>query len=143
MRVRKVLAYITRGNSLLVFRHRDYPLTEVGVQVPAGTVRDGEPLGEAVLREAVEETGLEALADASYLGAADYDVRPGRPEIHERHFFHMLAPDSTPDAWVWHEEHDGLMEPTAFEFFWIPLRFGHVLAAGMGALLSIVPTVDE
>ena len=33
---RKVLAYVTRGDELLVFRHRDFP--EAGLQVPAGTM---------------------------------------------------------------------------------------------------------
>lgn len=47
VRVRKVLACITRGPDLLVFRHRDHPLEVVGVQVPAGTVRAGEPWPDA------------------------------------------------------------------------------------------------
>ncbi|MCA1720398.1 MAG: NUDIX domain-containing protein [Actinobacteria bacterium] len=83
-RVRKAFAYITRGDCLLVFHHRDVPLEEAGVQVPAGTVRDDEPLAAAALREAVEETGLEDLTFVRYLGTSDYDVRPGRNEVHER-----------------------------------------------------------
>lgn len=57
----KVLAYITHGNRLLVFRHPHAP--EAGIQVPAGTVEEGEDPGTAVLREAAEETGLDAGAD--------------------------------------------------------------------------------
>jgi ADP-ribose pyrophosphatase YjhB (NUDIX family) len=54
--IRKVFAYITQGNRLLVFRHADFP--EAGLQVPAGTVRLDERPEDAVLREAFEETGV-------------------------------------------------------------------------------------
>lgn len=73
-----------------------------------------------------------------YLGSAEYDVRPGRNEVHERHFFQLSTPAAAPEEWVWHETHDGLQTRTAFSFRWRPLRQGHVLAAGMGALLSRV-----
>jgi len=53
----KVTAFITRstpsGVDLLLFRH---PFT--GVQIPAGTVEEGETLEQAVLRETAEETGV-------------------------------------------------------------------------------------
>ncbi len=136
LRVRKAFAYVTRAEELLVFRHRDFPMDETGLQVPAGTVRAGESPERAAVREVIEETGLTDLALRGLVGIADYDVRPGRDEVHERHIFHFEASAMTPDAWVWFEEHDGLAEPTAFEFQWIPLERGHVLSAGMGALLG-------
>ena len=68
----KVIAYITCGDKLLVFSHPRYP--EAGIQVPAGTVEEGEPLEEAVLREAREETGLKGLRTQSYLGVREYDL---------------------------------------------------------------------
>lgn len=37
----KAFAYITRADQLLVFEHVDVP--RAGVQVPAGTVKAGEP----------------------------------------------------------------------------------------------------
>ncbi len=40
--LKKVFAYITRGDKLLVFRHADFP--EAGIQVPAGTAKEGEGL---------------------------------------------------------------------------------------------------
>ena len=65
----KVTAFITResaaGRELLVFRH-DNPAA--GVQVPAGTVDPGEPPDRAVLREAWEESGLDALRIVRPLG---------------------------------------------------------------------------
>jgi len=139
-RVTKAFAYVTRGHDLLVFRHRDEPFEESGLQVPAGTVRPAEPLAEAALREAAEETGLAGLVLASYLGQAEYDVRPAGWEVHERHFFHLLAPPGCPDTWVSFERHDGVLEPTAFVCSWLPIVCAHTLSAGMGALLSALPT---
>ena len=44
----KVLAYVTRGDELLVFRHRDFPAA--GLQVPAGAIEEGEDPQDAALR---------------------------------------------------------------------------------------------
>src|SRR6476661_1052380 len=52
---RKVFASITHGDRLLVFSHSFAP--EAGMQVPAGTVNDGEDPDSAVMREAYEEAG--------------------------------------------------------------------------------------
>lgn len=57
--VKKVYAYITRGEQLLVFNHVDFP--EAGIQVPGGTLEPDELPESAVLREALKETGLEGL----------------------------------------------------------------------------------
>lgn len=51
----KALAYITRGQELLVFRQIGAP--EAGIQVPGGRVEVGEYPTDAVVREAREETG--------------------------------------------------------------------------------------
>ena len=76
--VEKVLAYVTRGDELLVFRHRDFP--DAGLQVPAGTVQDGESPDVAVLRELREESGLTDAAIVSRLGRYRYDMAPHRHE---------------------------------------------------------------
>lgn len=39
----KVLVYVVRDGRLLVFRHTDYSYEEVGIQVPAGSIRPGRP----------------------------------------------------------------------------------------------------
>ena len=64
--VEKVVAYVTSGDRLLVFRHVHEP--EAGIQVPAGTVEPGESPDDAVIREAHEETGLAGLTIRRYLG---------------------------------------------------------------------------
>lgn len=137
-RVLKAVAYITRGDELLVFVHRDVDLMRTGVQVPAGSVDEGETPAEAVMREALEETGIEGLTLVSFLGTQDYDRRPDRDQVHERHVFHLAAPDGLPDQWVWFEEHDGGREREAFLYSWIPVTQGHVLSAGQGALLGLL-----
>jgi len=56
---RKAFAYITHGDRLLVFSHPQAP--EARIQLPAGTVREGESLTDAVLRAPRDATGLDGL----------------------------------------------------------------------------------
>ncbi len=125
--VKKVVAYITREDELLVFTHRDFP--EAGVQVPAGTVEEGETLDAAVLREVHEETGLPpaAVRTTAYLGrqlwqAGNY--------CHERHFYHILLTAAAPDTWLHYELYASTGEPFAFCFSWIKLNDPCLCLAG-------------
>lgn len=119
---RKVLAYITHGHHLLVFSHPYAP--EAGIQVPAGTVKPNERPEEAVLREAIEETGLTDLTLVGVLGEKVRDMADfGRDEIHHRYFYHVSCGSTPPRTW-WHAEPDppeGTEEPIIFEFFWAHL----------------------
>jgi 8-oxo-dGTP pyrophosphatase MutT (NUDIX family) len=132
----KVLIYVVRDGHLLVFRHTDYSYEEVGIQVPAGSIRTGESPEDAALREAREETGLTEFKIVKKLGEAEYDISPYRFEIQRRHVFHLELLEETPQRWISREEHDGQGEPTHFECFWIPLEAAHVLQSGQGALLG-------
>ena len=116
---KKVLAYITRGDELLVFTHRDFP--EAGVQVPAGTVEAGETLDAAVLREVHEETGLPltAVRIAAYLGGRLWQAGP---HCHERHFYHILLTTTAPDTWLHYETSGGAVAPIAFSFYWVKME---------------------
>lgn len=134
--VEEVLCYVVRDEQLLVFRHLDYGYEQVGIQVPAGTVRPGETPEAAALRETCEETGLSGLAIVRKLGVTEYDLTPYRYEIQRRHVFHLDLTAPTPPRWASAEEHDGEQEPTRFECFWIPLHAAHILQAGQGALLG-------
>jgi 8-oxo-dGTP pyrophosphatase MutT (NUDIX family) len=118
--VLKVVAYITQRDHLLVFRHTQFP--EAGIQVPAGTVEPYEPLAQAVLREAREETGLADLKLLAYLGARDIDLSIyGRDEINRRHFFQIEYTGKPLLRWLHDEIHrsDGSAAPIEFEFFWV------------------------
>ncbi|WP_433661124.1 NUDIX hydrolase [Nocardia sp. CA-128927] len=132
----KVLCYIVRDGKLLVFRHSDYSWEEVGVQVPAGSIRAGEAPEDAALREAREETGLSNFSIRRKLGEAEYDISPYRFEIQNRYFFELELHEQAPERWMSQEDHDGQGEPTKFECFWIPLEAAHVLQSGQGALLG-------
>ena len=131
----KVVGYLVQHGLLLVFLHRDYP--EAGLQVPAGTIERGEQPPAAMVREIQEETGLSNVRIASYLGNASYDMTNyRRAEIQERHFFLLECSDLVEERWSHSELHDGLQEPTVFDFFWVPLKDGSLkLEAGQGALL--------
>ena len=132
----KALCYIVRDGKLLVFRHTDYSYEEVGIQVPAGSIREGETPEAAALREAREETGLTEFRIVSKLGETEYDISPARFEIQRRHVFHMELDEPAPQRWASQEDHDGGQEPTRFECFWLPLETAHILQSGQGALLG-------
>jgi 8-oxo-dGTP pyrophosphatase MutT (NUDIX family) len=133
----KVVCYIVRDGQLLVFAHVDQPWDVSGLQVPAGSVQPEESPEDAALREATEETGLGGFRIVRKLGEVTYDMAPYRPETQHRHVFHLELDSVTPERWISQEDDpsDG-SSPTRFECYWIPLRQGHVLAAGQGALLG-------
>ena len=140
-RVAKALCYVVRDGQLLVFRHRDHPAA--GVQVPAGTLRDGEAPAVGAIREAEEETGRSGFRIAVALGTCDYEFRntaPGfeRHELHERHFFALEPPAGLPDRWS-HLAEEGNGD-FWFEFFWMPLRPDVVLAADQHAFIGRLAT---
>lgn len=69
--IRKVTAYVTRISEagvpeLLVFKPQD-----VGVQVPAGTVEEGESYEFAADREVAEETGLTSFERVRFLASIE------------------------------------------------------------------------
>lgn len=120
---RKAFAYIVHDGQIVLLYHPDHP--EAGIQVPAGTMEDGETPEAAVLREAFEETGLEGLRIVRFLGREHIDMRPwDRQEWHDRWFF-QLGLDTTaslPDRWERIEAtpFDG-GGPVRFELRWMVL----------------------
>ena len=134
--VRKAFAYITHNSRLLIFSHPLEPAA--GLQVPAGTMHDGETPDQAVLREATEETGLEGLRIVRFLGEAWRDARDvGKDELHHRFFFHLACDSEPPERWRQYEldTSDG-SPPPLFELCWVPLPDSvPPLIAGHGELL--------
>lgn len=93
--------YITRGGrKVLVFDHTsEYP--DSGVQVPAGGVDPGETPEHAATREAFEESGLSGLPAPVYLGSRPFVQEVlGRLIREMRHYFWLVTPETTPDAWA-------------------------------------------
>ncbi len=80
--VEKVTALITRpsaeGQDLLLFEH-----PHAGIQIPAGTVEEGETPEAAVLREVLEETGLVPLTSPRFLGVAEDRLPEGQRIVAE------------------------------------------------------------
>ncbi len=119
----KAVAYILHEGHLLVFRQPASP--EAGIQVPAGTVQDGESPEAAVLREAAEETGLRALEIEAYLGSRDYEFPQGaggKVRV-RRHYFQLgcRSPQDLSAQWS-HLEADpseGGPGPIEFRLFWV------------------------
>ena len=144
--VHKVAAYITCSHKLLVFIQPDYP--EAGVQVPGGTVGEGEPFDDAVLREAHEETGLSDLKIEAFLGTRIYDLRPitgDEVDIH-RHDYHLSYPGpTTTDRWHnWEETPSGgEPAPILFELYWVDFPHGvPELSGKLGDMLEKVTIED-
>ncbi|MCB8979427.1 MAG: NUDIX domain-containing protein [Ardenticatenaceae bacterium] len=98
MTIHKVTAFITRehpqGRQLLLFQH-----PQAGVQIPAGTVDEGEGWETAVVREAHEETGLTQLTIHRYLGQVENELAAGEAILNQdSHIFSQPNTDSIPFA---------------------------------------------
>jgi 8-oxo-dGTP pyrophosphatase MutT (NUDIX family) len=120
-KIGKVIAYITNGRRLLVFRHTEFP--QAGIQVPAGTIEPGESPETAVLREAYEETGLDDLVIVRYLGQQIQDLTQYGKKGHlNRHFIHLHCPGQPQARWRHVERFpsEGAHESVEFELFWAP-----------------------
>lgn len=135
----KVVAYVRRGGSILVFVHVDdaEPIWESGLQVPAGSLRSGEKPADGALREAAEETGLSDLRVVRVLGADEVHW-PGRP-VQRRHFV-QLATDDERERWE-HLAPDEGGVARRFRCSWLPIERAPLLAAAQGVFAAAL--VDD
>lgn len=126
----KAYAYVTRdGDSasrtdggsendaaaeLLVFEESK---PDSGVQIPKGTIEDGETPREAVVRELREESGLRGF-DAVRALTTDVWQHYAKPKAYRRHFFHVEV-DVDRDEWRHTVTGDGDDEGVVYSYFWI------------------------
>ncbi|MDX8047149.1 NUDIX domain-containing protein [Gracilibacillus sp. S3-1-1] len=113
----KAYGYVTRWRhgkrQVLVFRHS---IPAAGIQIPKGTVKEGETPLQAVVREMKEETGLEAFKVVRFLTEDDWNADDGA--VHHR-FFYEMEVAVTPDEWDFRPVGGGEEEGLTFHYFWI------------------------
>lgn len=134
---KKIIAYIIRENNnqkeLLVHQHRDFP--EAGIQVPAGTVEDGEAVEDALFREIAEESGLTNLSITRKLGEYIY-FNEYKGENQERHVFLLTINHCVvAEQWTHIVTGGGEDEGLYFCYSWKPIETVH-LAANQGDFLN-------
>jgi ADP-ribose pyrophosphatase YjhB (NUDIX family) len=116
----KVTALIVReapaGRQVLLFRH-----PSAGVQVPAGTVEEGEDLEAAALREGQEESGVRDLRVVRRLATLE-TVLPGAGAVMGRTATVYSRPDV--GSWDWARVQRGLyVEVLRREGEWVQIDF--------------------
>jgi len=130
--VEKAFGYITREHEeqmqVLVF---EQTTVGAGIQVPKGTVEEGETPLEAVKREMLEETGLTTLIVQGLI-AQDYFNHPSGV-LQKRYIYHLTS-DETREAWQHYPT--GMNEADLlFSFYWISAEEDTMLAKGHGDYL--------
>jgi ADP-ribose pyrophosphatase YjhB (NUDIX family) len=126
-----VVAYVTRGDEILVFDHGEVP--DAGTQVPAGRLEPGESLEDGLARELDEEVGVSAEV-VRELGQVTRDHGEAIG-TYETHYFH-LSTDDPRDSWE-HVVH-GEGEDAGFIFLcrFVPRVPPPTLAGNQGEFLD-------
>jgi 8-oxo-dGTP diphosphatase len=128
----RAVAYVTRGDELLVFEQRGDPAA--GLQVPAGRLDEGESLHEGLARELDEEAGIRARV-VRELG--QLTRRHGRHGVYESHYFHCET-DEPRDRWD-HEVHgEGDDRGLVFACRFVPRKPLPRLAGRQGEFLHLL-----
>ncbi|MET4563172.1 8-oxo-dGTP pyrophosphatase MutT (NUDIX family) [Lysinibacillus parviboronicapiens] len=125
----KAYGYITREREgrlqVLVFEQN---MNGAGIQIPNGTVEEGETALEAVAREMFEETGLTYLAVKELIAQDYYNHYSGA--LQKRYFYHLTTNEQR-DSW----QHcpTGVNEADLeLTFYWIEDEHDVLLAQGHG-----------
>ncbi|MBZ6495515.1 NUDIX hydrolase [Natrinema longum] len=136
--VQKACAYITRDtDELLVFEGPGHD----GLQIPKGTLEDGESPREALFREVLEESGLGTLNGTRHLTTDIWTRREEPPKRYVRHFFHATVHEPR-DRWT-HTVTDGGDEHGAeFEFRWVRPRRTGTFALDLDDYVGVLPSTS-
>ncbi|WP_028400028.1 NUDIX hydrolase [Ectobacillus panaciterrae] len=141
---KKVYAYVTREKEeniqLLVHTHRDVP--EAGVQVPGGTVENGESLEEALLREILEESGLKHIA-VEDLVADELIYVKEKDEYQKRYFYHVTLTTDVKEEWSHTIACAGEDNGLVFCYKWIGIEEGLSLAGKQGAYVHHIAAAHK
>lgn len=148
MLVLKAMIYVTSPQGVLVFEEPESP--HIGLQVPGGTIEQGEDPLLAAGRELHEETGLTAGDALQLLGSIDCvlpetDPFYASPDTMRRYYYHVHFEETFPQSWEHYEMHasDG-NDPILFRLFWLPYEKARSrLAHRMAELLHHVPNIQR
>ena len=116
--VHKACACVISDGHLLVFKH---PLS--GIQLPKGTIEQGEAPEEAVLRELEEESGITSgivvskIKESIYIFEG-YEVNSGEDQKQIWHLFHIASEYKPPKTWVHKATGSEAEEGLLFSYFW-------------------------
>ncbi len=115
----KVFAYILRNiglkRQLLAFAHKDFP--DVPLQVPGGSLKEGEDPAEGLKREIWEESGLTDLNNIKNLGEAYVDSAVNDEKFHAYYF--RCDANIECDTWDYVVKGDGEDQGLTFSYRWL------------------------
>ncbi len=92
-KVAKALLYNNENKILVMIRSDSHPKFAGEIDLPGGTVGEGEPYYEAVIREVLEETGVDISSNKSLKLVYKYISHSGD----DRHVYALKINDTNPD----------------------------------------------
>ena len=134
--VEKAYVYATRPDcrDVLVFEHTH---TDAGLQIPKGTIDDGENPVDAAVRELDEECGVVDVQSVTPLETDEWFYEK-RARLFRRHFYHVETTEER-DRWRHTVTGGGEDDGFVFECYWHPIE-AVSLVADMDDYLELVST---